>query len=301
MPCLHEISLKSINLPWSSLRGLTSLSLTQCSDSDATSSPPTFEGLLRMLSSSPQLESLKLDCLIPPPISEQHYPTVALPHLICISIRDPVDQCGALLAHLCLPDTARVELTPWFVRSGVDVRNLLIPVPKHAPPPAPPPPPSSKSSAMTTIHRTTSPPSLFTPNALLSLTSHPHTEHALRQIMAKVFKALPCERITHLDTRSAPRLSEVSWTAALRFLPALETVYLQCSAGTGACKVLRTLLDIERGPPAERGSRPRVRCINLLVIMWDRGGDGDSIEDLLGLLVQFLQLRRCRCWRSTTG
>jgi hypothetical protein len=47
----------------------------------------------------------------------------------------------------------------------------------------------------------------FTKTSLVSINSHPHNEHMLRQIMSNMLKAYPCDVITHLDAREATHLS----------------------------------------------------------------------------------------------
>ncbi|KAJ6460868.1 hypothetical protein DFH09DRAFT_1229502 [Mycena vulgaris] len=297
MPCLRELSLKFFALPWRSLRGLERLALTQCSDS-TTSTPPTFDDLLNMLASSPQLQTLKLDQIIPPPILEKDYPIIDVANLSHIHLRDHVDLCATLLAHLNFPSTTQVALYPSPVRSGVDVRQLLIPIRKHVRAAGAPIPkllqlecPSGSHGVgigyfLTTIRRTTSRPNILEPGGLLSLNSHPINENGLRQIMAKVLKALPCEGITHLDTGGATHLTETSWKAALQRLPALEMVYLLCNVG--ASTVLRALLQIERSEPAVRQLYPRVRSIHLFAAVWKR--EGHVIQEMLLLLKAFLVL-----------
>ncbi|KAJ7474289.1 hypothetical protein FB451DRAFT_1558453 [Mycena latifolia] len=299
MPYLRELSLKWINVPWSSLRGLESLSLARCSNSE-TSVSPTFDGFLDMLASSPQLTTVKLDRIIPPPVPEQHDRTIDLPNLAHINLRDNVDLCAAFLSHVCFPPTTKIALLPSAISSGADVRQLLIPLRKHVRAAGAPAPALLQIEChggangagilyfLITIRSTTSPPGPLEPGGLLSLNSHPTNENGLRQIMVKVLRALPCEFITHLDARSATRLTITSWKAALRLLPALEMVYLQITVGIAVSTILRALLEIERYAPTERQQYPRVRHIHLLAVMWER--EAELIADMLGQLEEFLQL-----------
>jgi hypothetical protein len=109
--------------------------------------------------------------------------------------------------------------------------------------------------------------------------------------MVKVFKAFPCQYITHLDVRSPTHLTVTSWKAAFRLLPMLEMVYLQ--SNVGASDVLRALREIHGYGPAERHRYPRVISIHLLVIVWQEPQDG-IIDAMLSSLWEFLELRHAQ-------
>ncbi|KAJ7620627.1 hypothetical protein B0H17DRAFT_1295056 [Mycena rosella] len=134
MPRLQELVLRSIAIPWRSLRGLTMLCLTDCGDT--ASLPHTFAVMLEMLDACPQLRTLKLEQAMPPPLLDIHYPTVDLAALAWIRLRDDADTCATLLNHLHFPPTTSVHVFPYGVRAGPDVSDLLIPIRKHLRAPA---------------------------------------------------------------------------------------------------------------------------------------------------------------------
>ncbi|KAJ7645317.1 hypothetical protein B0H17DRAFT_1216062 [Mycena rosella] len=129
-----ELVLRSIAIPWRSLRGLTMLCLTDCGDT--ASLPHTFAVMLEMLDACPQLRTLKLEQAMPPPLLDIHYPTVDLAALAWIRLRDDADTCATLLNHLHFPPTTSVHVFPYGVRAGPDVSDLLIPIRKHLRAPA---------------------------------------------------------------------------------------------------------------------------------------------------------------------
>ncbi|KAJ7108218.1 hypothetical protein C8R44DRAFT_803806 [Mycena epipterygia] len=262
MPSLRELVLTSIAVSWSSLRGLYTLCLT-CRDDAETFLPHTFDALLAMLGACPQLRILKLDHVIPPPLPAHPYPTVDLPSLEWIRLHDDATTCTVVLNHLRFPPATSVHIFPYGVRAGPDVRDLLVPIRKHLRAPAALKPclvriegsPGLESSYFTTsmFHDAGPPDGLDNSKAYcpFTLNSHPANEGALRQIMTKVFKAVPVESITHFDARGGMALGEATWKAALRLLPALEMVYLTLS--NGAISFLRVLNEVEqRLDPAHR-------------------------------------------------
>lgn len=101
IPNLRSLTLTNINCPWRALRGLESLVLTRSNDS--TSSPlPTFDVLLSMLESCPQLGTLRLDNFIPPTLAQVQYSRVHLPLLTFIYLRDNVFLCTSVLTYVML-------------------------------------------------------------------------------------------------------------------------------------------------------------------------------------------------------
>ncbi|KAJ7469718.1 hypothetical protein FB451DRAFT_1136359, partial [Mycena latifolia] len=244
IPNLRALRLTEISLPWSSLRGLETLSLTKCNDTS--SQPlPTFASVLEMLGASPQLQSLRLDRVISPPLYNQDYPCLELPMLTSIRIDDDVTACTALLNHLWFPPTTTMLIYPTHVNTGADVRELLIPLRKQIRAAAAPTigllaiQCHGTESLVISAHHEASQPELLNRDPPLLLTSSPHTENALRQIMSKIIKAIPFEYITHLDARLAPHPTPASWRTALKLLPALEMVYLM--SHNGAASFLRAL------------------------------------------------------------
>ncbi|KAJ7673573.1 hypothetical protein B0H17DRAFT_1082743 [Mycena rosella] len=231
MPRLQELVLRSIAIPWRSLRGLTMLCLTDCGDT--ASLPHTFAVVLEMLDACPQLRTLELEQAMPPPLLDIHYPTVDLAALAWIRLHDDADTCATLLNHLHFPPTTSVHVFPYGVRAGPDVSDLLIPIRKHLRAPAAP------TAHLVHIEGTVSPDrshyttSLFcdtsphdplhtsTERCPFSINSHPANEGELRRIMTKIFKAIPVDSITHLDARSMTMTAH-SWKAALKLLPALR-------------------------------------------------------------------------------
>ncbi|KAF7365954.1 F-box domain-containing protein [Mycena venus] len=266
LPGLRELTLTLIDFPWASLNGLHTLPLTYCNDS-AASLPPTFSGLLEMLSSCPQLYILKLDDI---PSSEIHqdYRTVDLPDLASLRLRDDVGTCMTLLIHLRIPPTTRLQILPFGVCSGADVRDILI---DHGP-----------SHCTMSIFCDTEHHSFLDRGAAqcpLSLNCHPRSKPVLRKIMTKVINAIPSESITHLDARGASSLCEVAWKNTLQLLPTVETIYLHVYTGTVNC--VDALNAIER-------FFPRIRHIYFCII---RELGEDKVVAFMTLLAAYLEMR----------
>ncbi|KAJ6615215.1 hypothetical protein B0H10DRAFT_1950063 [Mycena sp. CBHHK59/15] len=297
MPCLRSLSLSEIDLPWKSLRGLQELSLDSCFD-PTTGVPPSFDVLLSVLQASPSLEVLKLYLVIPLPLPKLQYSVVELRSLAHISLRGYVSNCSALLNHLRIPAKTHMQLLPLGVEWGEDIRDILVPVRKHVRDTSAPVPALIKidcnggsahraiANFSVSIHADTAPPDILTPNAHLSINSHPETEPALRQIMSKIFKAIPYHSITHIDARTAPNLTVASWKAAMQLLPGLEMVYL--FANNAAVNIGKALVQIESLGSA-RARYPRLKCIHLVALVW-RDEDNATIAVMLETFTELLRL-----------
>ncbi|KAJ7141921.1 hypothetical protein C8R43DRAFT_1238304 [Mycena crocata] len=299
MPQLRELVLRSVALPWRSLRGLTSLCLTECGN--ATSLPHTFDVLLAMLDASPRLQTLRLEQTIPAPIPDQHYPTVNLPDLVWLRVRDDVATCTTTLNHLRFPSTTSVHVIPYGVHAGPNVADLLIPLRKHLRAPAAREPRlvhvqgnmrHQSSHFMTSLFCDTAVHDAFAVHKAhcpFSLNSHPANEGELRRIMTKILKAIPVEAITHLDAGAT--ITTASWKAALRLLPSLDTVYLT-QFNSSAISFCAALDQIEHQDP-EHHSFPRVRRLHIRVVSlapWRAiRGDPEEPEDYVALLFTPLQ------------
>ncbi|KAF7360993.1 F-box domain-containing protein [Mycena sanguinolenta] len=302
LPSLRELKLDSIGFPWTSLSGLTILALTSCLDSSATSAR-TFHGLLDMLSSCPQLQTLRLEITIPPPLPDQLYATVELSALAWLFLRERVVSCEMLLNHLRIPPTAAIQLLPLGVRAGVDIRALLVPIRRQMRTIGTRTPVMFKISRPTALYCTmtvcvdTAPRTFIdydSPDCPFSLDCRPRTETTLREILRKVLKAVPSESITHLEGRDGFEVRSVTWRAAIELLPSLDTIYLQLNPGGTNC--INALLDIEtRDPEHERF--PLVRRLHIRLVRLER--EIEPIVTFLNALEEFLQ--KCRANGNSLG
>ncbi|KAJ6479586.1 hypothetical protein C8R45DRAFT_1005558 [Mycena sanguinolenta] len=295
LPSLRELKLDSIGFSWTSLSGLTALALTNCPDS-STTPPRTFHGLLDMLSACPQLHTLRLEITIPPPLPDQLYATVELPALIWLFLREPVVSCEMLLNHLRIPPMAAIQLLPLGVRTGVDIRGLLVPIRRHMRTIRTRTPVMFKISrpglayCTMTVCVDTAPRNFIdygSPDCPLSLNCHPRTETTLREIVRKVLKAFPSESITHLEGRDGFNVRSMTWRTVIQLLPALDTIYLQLNTGGESC--IDALLDIETRDP-EHQTFPLVRRLHIRLVRLER--ETEPLAALLNILEQFLQKLR---------
>ncbi|KAJ7141713.1 hypothetical protein C8R43DRAFT_587161 [Mycena crocata] len=296
MPQLRELVLHSIALPWRSLRGITTLCLTDCGDTG--SSPHTFDALLVMLAACPELHTLKLEETIPPPIPDRRYPVVHLSALAWIRLRDDATTCAVALNHLSLPPTASVHIFPYGVRAGPDIPELLIPIRKHLRAPGLPTPrlvhiegavrPESSHYSTSLFCDTASPDPLDTSDARcpFHLNSHPANEGELRRIMTKIFKALPFESITHLDVRIMT-MTAPTWKVALKLLPALQAIYMT-QLDDASVNFFGALSQIEQMDRAHR-TFPRIQRLHIRVLSRARlrafQGEPEEAEDFDALLL----------------
>ncbi|KAF7334637.1 F-box domain-containing protein [Mycena venus] len=299
-PKLHGPGPKNIDFPWASLSGLTTLALAQCGDSSAPL-PPTFNGLLEMLGSCPQLRTLKLEVVIPEPPSDQFFAAVELPSLAWLDLHDNIYSCERLLNYLHLPPTTSIQILPDVVRTGADIRNLLVPIRKHLRAPG------ARRLLLFKINRfglsyctmqvfgDTAPREYLSSDSEtesmrcpISLNCHPGTEGALRQILTKVLKAVPSESITHLDARAATSVSAVTWRAVITLLPAVEMIYLGVNRGAVNC--VHALRELETLNGQRRTTVPRVRIRRLHILALRTDKDDNTVEMLLDALEEYLQI-----------
>ncbi|KAJ7676576.1 hypothetical protein DFH06DRAFT_1079714 [Mycena polygramma] len=299
IPNLHDLALTFINLPWSSVRGLKSLSLTDSINSDS-GSVQTFAALFEMLRACSQLHTLRLEKVLPMQDDLAGERTVALPALSHLWLRNHVSVCRTVLNHLDFPSNAVVHLFPTDVRTGEDVRELLVPIRRrmrvlagpapsllmiecHGSDKGPAPP-----SYLTMSTYTALPELLNRDTSSFVLNSHPRNDHEVRQILAKVIKALPFRHITHLDLRLATYPKPLSWHTVLRILPSLETVYIQ--ANLGGIQFVNALIEVEQSLQSHPEQKPyhNIRHIHLLAAVADR--NDKDLCPLLALLQTYLQL-----------
>jgi hypothetical protein len=296
LPNLRGLHLTSINLPQLSVRGLESLSLVDCNDSG--SLLQTFDVLFEMLELCPQLGTLRLENTLPPDLDFPGHRIVHLPALTFLRLRDHVLLCRTVLQHLAFPLAARVHIYPGAIRSGPDIREILVPICRRIRASGAPRPAllsidcygstedTSPSYCSLSTNLNLSPPDLSDENpSLLMLNSHPSNPHALRQILSKVIKAISFEHITHLDLRLATYLTPLSWRTVLKLLPALDTAYVQVNIG--AIHLLGALLDVERLDP-ERETYPRLQRLHVQAVV--RHKTDSIIPTMLSLLKMYLTL-----------
>ncbi|KAK7053563.1 F-box domain-containing protein [Favolaschia claudopus] len=294
LPHLQSLSLDSINLPWTALRGLTSLSLTRCADSSQ-SNPSTFAGLLDMLAASPLLRYLKLHRICPAPIPEQFYPTIDLPELASLTLQDPENRCQALIEHLHFPLHASLNLFPHGLHSGADIRDILVPIRRRLRSPGVPAPlllklyRTREAQCATSFHNTTTPPDLLSRLNMecpLSMNCHPSTEHNLRQMLTKLIKAVPSNFITHLDGRETYSMRPATWHTVIRLLPSLETIHLLSNRGAVSC--ITALQQIALMDSDRRRTFPELHRLHIIVFRLDSGDN--AVTDTLTALEEFFQL-----------
>ncbi|KAJ7202646.1 hypothetical protein GGX14DRAFT_463123 [Mycena pura] len=289
---LRELSLKAVAFPWRLVSNLEVLCMTDSLDSSS-STPSTLGDLLSVLESCPQLHTLKLDSVIPTPIPDMHCSPVDLPFLAVLHLRGSIPFCTALLNHILLPATSTLEVIPFGVCVGADIKSILIPIRKHIRAPGAPRTSlleidSHKLGADRYSHYTIS---FFTKTTLthtnppLSINCHPATENAVRQLLSKVIKTVPFEAITHLDLCLAMEAGEVTWKMMLKLLPALQMVYLQ--ANTGGINFVRVLTQMET---TARKSTPHLRCLHIRFFRPWQGND--RVSELLEPLEEYFRIRR---------
>ncbi|KAJ7657346.1 hypothetical protein DFH06DRAFT_461181 [Mycena polygramma] len=296
-PALTSLALSYIDIRWSLLRGLESLALTHCGET-VTSLIPSFGELLSTLKALPALKNLRLDNVLAWKDPELVYDAVALPRLTSLYLRDDIQSSTDLLAHLAIPPTASIVLYPTGLVAGRDATQILVLLRRHLrSPSAPPPqllhidcPPGDNHAASIPnfmIDTFSSPrcPNVFEDVPSFGINSHPANEHALRQIMTKVMKTIPCESITHLDARAAGHLTVASWKTALSLLPSLGTLYIHLNnAATNLALALLEMEESAKYPPR------RLRRIQLVVYnYWYREDEPDRVTPVRDGLERLLQ------------
>jgi hypothetical protein len=286
-PRLTELDLTQIPVSWSLLRGLTRLSLVKAPD---TYQPDTFTKVLSLLESSPTLTYLKLARLISSNALEQLHPPALLPVLESIWIQDDVELCTALLRHIKIPPTARICVYGLGIETGADIAPFLVPVRAHVRAPGAPTLRCVQLNAgesnfmVSSFTVTTAPNVLEYDSGHFIVNTHPANEHALRGIMTKVLKALPCATITHLDCRSATHLTVPSWKTAIALLPALEMMYT--FVNVGATRLFTALVELTENP------RKAVYPL-LYAFIWG-DDDTDTVTPVLDALRLLLTTRQAR-------
>ncbi|KAK7006733.1 F-box domain-containing protein [Favolaschia claudopus] len=239
LPRLAELSLWCVGVPLESLPPLRSLDLR--GSQAVAGTRHSIHAILTYLQSCPELHTLRLSRAIAGR-GVDDLPTVSLPKLELLHIQSLVYDFEDLLTHLTFPPTARLELFTDGIETGTDIRNMLVPIRRHARAPAAPValaislrvPPATEESQHFCIatYPDAEPIISLDQKPLLLLNSHPSNARDLRLVMTKVLKALPTDSITHLDAHGA-NLPRVSWRLALALLPSLEEVGLRVEdAGT---------------------------------------------------------------------
>ncbi|KAJ7891899.1 hypothetical protein B0H14DRAFT_3693883 [Mycena olivaceomarginata] len=276
-PRLTELDLTQIPVNWSLLRGLTRLSLVKAPD---TYQPDTFTKLARLISSN---------------ALEQLHPPASLPVLESIWIQDDVELCTALLRHIKIPPTARICVYGLGIETGADIAPFLVPVRAHVRAPGAPTLRCVQLNAgesnfmVSSFTVTTAPNVLEYDSGHFIVNTHPANEHALRGIMTKVLKALPCATITHLDCRSATHLTVPSWKTAIALLPALEMMYT--FVNVGATRLFTALVELTENP--RKAVYPLLRHIHLYAFIWG-DDDTDTVTPVLDALRLLLTTRQAR-------
>nr|GAT60555.1 predicted protein [Mycena chlorophos] len=256
LPCLKELALNRTPLTWNLLHGLERLKLHGCANSASVGAPPNVGDILRLVQASPGLRALDLvpqegDTFHSDAATDVAYSKIPLPFLEFLHIQDVVSPITLLLNHLTIPVRATLQLFPYRISVGLDIRAILIPLRKlirsprrnefHALV-------LSTGRSTTGTHfgckmdlvETPSSPSYLRLShrsifddghplneAALTLHTHPRTERALRQILTKFLHAARAELLTHLDTRYARGLGVPTWRALLRLLPALQSIGME--------------------------------------------------------------------------
>ncbi|KAF7317435.1 hypothetical protein HMN09_00480200 [Mycena chlorophos] len=262
LPCLKELTLYRVPLAWNLLHDLERISLHGCANSASSETPPNIDDILRLMQASPGLRALELH----PGEAATFYseasmyathPTVSLPFLEYLHIKDIVYPITLLLNHLTIPATAILQLFPYQISVGLDIRPILIPLVRYIRNPSRRnkfrglvlgtgrsrtganfgctmelvETPSSPGYLGLSSHRPIFDFGHPLDEAALTLNSHPRNERALRQILTKFINAARPEVITHLDARHARSLGVPTWRAVFRLLPALESVGMEVMDG----------------------------------------------------------------------
>ncbi|KAJ7613847.1 hypothetical protein DFH06DRAFT_1108931 [Mycena polygramma] len=299
-PRLRTLTLSFIDVPWMSIRGLESLSLTHCNNFGA-GSIRGFDALFTMLEACPQLQTLRLENILPAQADFLGNRTMHLPALADLRLRDHISVCQTILNHLEFPPSAVVQIYPTDVHGDDDVREILVRIRQRMDGPGVPVPSLLKVESFVALDEPWAPPPPYLTistysksasperidrDAQFLLNSHPDDAESVHQIMVKVILALPCQHITCLDLQSATYSSSRLWMTALELLPSLETAFTR--ANLGAVHFLKALIEVESLNPLGR-LYPRISHLHLVVALWDKDQD---LNRVLGLLQTYLQLCR---------
>ncbi|KAJ7057646.1 hypothetical protein C8F01DRAFT_320270 [Mycena amicta] len=192
IPNLRRLELVAFEPPWTALRSLRYLKIN--SKNAPLMHPLDFNGLLALLSACPELIDVALDVAVAPERRDL-YSTIRLPRLERLMLREQPRTLQDLLHFVLVPGTTRLDLQPIGVKSGLDIRDLLVPVRKHLraqtalPPrsitfsvPEPAPNEPVKYFLIELNHKQTSP-DYFADGPLFSITSHPDTGRLVKQIL----------------------------------------------------------------------------------------------------------------------
>ncbi|KAJ7301315.1 hypothetical protein DFH08DRAFT_103868 [Mycena albidolilacea] len=295
-PYLTELDLTQIPINWSLLRGFTRLCLVKTPD---TNQSDTFVKFLSLLEASPALRYLKLGKLISSNALTQSHPAVSLPYLELIWVQEDVALCTELLRRIIIPPTTRICLYVFGINNGADIAPLLVPARNHVRAQGAPvlrclrldatPLRGMHTSFMVSAFiATTAPNALEYDAANFLVNSHPTTEPALRGIMTKVLKALPCSTITHLDCRNAVHLTVPTWKAAVALLPALEMVYTWLNPA--AAQFLTALAELTENP--RNAVVPPLQHVHLWAYAWRQNqNEPDEVGPVLAALRRLLAAR----------
>ncbi|KAJ6477897.1 hypothetical protein C8R47DRAFT_1139764 [Mycena vitilis] len=234
MPHLCQLSLIFIAAPWRSLPPLQSLDLK--GGANTPTMPIEWRVLVDLLRASRTLHTLKLDCIMTSGIREPR--PVDLPCLELLRLRDFSDRCENVLFSLTFPATTRLELYPWGVSTGPEIRDILTPAQKHLCASGAPIPLALALRSSLDSHQYFSAATyadasqILDREVLFEISALPASDPALRQIITKVLRAMPTKTLTTLDATYV-NFTVPTWKAALALLPAIENVDIRLhDAGT---------------------------------------------------------------------
>ncbi|KAJ6565852.1 hypothetical protein DFH09DRAFT_1157167 [Mycena vulgaris] len=299
LPVLERLKLRPppapasvhMSLNCSSLRGLEELSLVSCVDT-ASAQIASFSSVLSAIQSCPRLQTLELEGVIGPFQAMDVHPTVDLPLLGSLTLREDADTCTHLLHHLTFPAAARISITSPGIHSGSDITPLLVPLRRHLRARGAPvlqllhiQAPLLDEYTATTLKlaaytETAAPdPSDLDVGAALHLLCLPLKERHIRQIATKVLHTLPAEHITYLDARFAAHLTPASWRMVLARLPSVHALYLSLTAVTA--NISSALRQMERSP--------RIRSVTFHM-GWCGGDEMEVAFEARDALIELLTL-----------
>ncbi|KAF7318673.1 F-box domain-containing protein [Mycena chlorophos] len=250
LPCLRQLSLSKMSVSWSLLRDLETLSLSECADSSLTAEDmPNVGHVLRLIAASPDLHYLSLTPGDPvEPFIDIDNGPMSLPKLGYFLYHDQVEPSTVLFKALRLSPTATVELLPFGVVAGANIRDLLVPVRAYLRQATSP----QRHAIVLSIHRNDEEVSASflctmvllasddTPHphpldsereftSRLTVNSHPRNEPSLRQIVTKFIHATRVDLLTHFDASAVRNISAASWRTLFLLLPALDSLRLTAS------------------------------------------------------------------------
>ncbi|KAJ7272199.1 hypothetical protein C8J57DRAFT_1507048 [Mycena rebaudengoi] len=285
-PRLCALFLSYFKVSWTLLGNLDTL----CGDTDITEIP-TFTHLLPTLGMLTGLKHLELARIIPPIPIQRQAPQISLPLLECLALYDNLESCRTLLANVILAPSTRLRLHASDITSENWMAAILVSVRLHVrTPPAPVLKLLQIRCSLADYGETLDSLAIsghtvpFDDDTPIHLGTKPRSDDSHRQIVTEVLRAIPCDSITHLDTRYASqRTSTGSWKAAPSFLPHLEMLYLHLSnAAVLVIEVLFEMLE-ERLAPSPISRISLVACFNV------REEEQYTSARLYAVLLRFLQ------------